>query len=64
MFFVIKKSEELRLVRGAIAQGEGEKKQGACCRGKKKKKRQTFHWLDMPGGERGCSGPHTEALDT
>ena len=37
MFFVIKKSEELRLVRGAIAQGEGEKKQGACCRGKKKK---------------------------
>ena len=42
MFFVIKKSEELRLVRGAIAQGEGEKKQGACCRGKKKKNAKHF----------------------
>ena len=43
MFFVIKKSEELRLVRGAIAQGEGEKKQGACCR---KKKKNAKHFID------------------
>ena len=59
MFFVIKKSEELRLEQSLRVE-EGKKR--ACCRGKKKI-RQTFHWLDMPGGERGCRGPHTEALD-